>query len=150
MLHIRENRSNIEHKSCKNSSTLKIKFKSEPIETKPTNKIKITSMKKRTSIPKTKKGYGAGKGNGVNACVSARGFAKKGEARSVVVVSTPSHTEPRSRKRTREIEENSPSGEALSKKNLTEVPPLIPARWKTSGFRDNLISSNLKDVTVKI
>ena len=45
-LHIRENSPRIEPKTCKNSSTLKIKCKSETIKTKSTKIIKTTSIKK--------------------------------------------------------------------------------------------------------
>ena len=46
-------------------------------------------------------------------------------------------------------EENSPSKEAVSKNNLTEIPPLILVSWKKSGYNDSSTSKKLKDVTLE-
>ena len=50
------------------------------------------------------------------------------EADLVMIMATPPSKGVRSRKRKREIEEASPSAEAVSEKNLKETAPMVLAR----------------------
>ena len=67
----------------------------------------------------------------------------------MVVDVTPLPNKPRSGMMKRKAEENSPSKEAVSKNNLTEIPPMIMVSWKKSGYNDNSTSKKLKDVTLE-
>ena len=48
-------------------------------------------------------------------------------------MSTPTSKRVRSRKRKREVEEASPSVEAVSGKKSKETAPIVLARWKTTA-----------------
>ena len=52
------------------------------------------------------------------------------EAASVTIVTLPPIKESGSRKRKREVEEGSPSAEAVSEPNLKQTAPMILARWR--------------------
>ena len=68
------------------------------------------------------------------------------EAASVMIVSIPPGKQPRSRKRKREMEEGSPSAEALSEAKLWETPPMVLARWKTAAYKDKSTSRKLVEM----
>ena len=53
---------------------------------------------------------------------------------SVMVMTTPPSKGVRSRKRKQEVEEASPSVEAISGKNLKDTAPILLARWKTTAY----------------
>ena len=53
-------------------------------------------------------------------------------------------------KRKGEVEEGSPSAEAVSEANLRQTDPVILARWKTAAYKDNSASRRLAEVVVEI
>ena len=62
-----------------------------------------------------------------------------------MIVTTPPSKGVRSRKRKREVEEASPSTEAVSEKNLEETASVVLARWKTMAYKgDSAARSWLK------
>ena len=69
---------------------------------------------------------------------------------SVMIVTRPPSKGLRSRKRKREVEEASPSTEAVSEKNLKETAPMVLARWKTATYRGNSAARRLIELLVKM
>ena len=67
----------------------------------------------------------------------------------MMVVTTPPSV--RSRKRKRKVEElNSPSADAVSKKNLRETAPRFLARWKTTAYKGSSEPRRLTEVVKEI
>ena len=52
-----------------------------------------------------------------------------------MIMTTPPSRGIWSRKRKREVEEASPSTEAVSEKNSKETAPMVLARWKTMAYK---------------
>ena len=52
----------------------------------------------------------------------------------------------RSRKRKQEVEEASPSVEAVSGKNLKDTAPILLARWKTTAYTGTSKTRKLAEV----
>ena len=72
------------------------------------------------------------------------------EAASVTIVTTPPIKESGSRKTKREVEEGSPSAEAVSEPNLKQTAPIIFARWKAAAYKDNSTSTMLAETKVEM
>ena len=72
------------------------------------------------------------------------------DAASVTIVTTPPIKASGSRKRKREVEEGSPSAEAVSKANLKQTAPMILARWKTAAYEKNSTSRMLVETKVEM
>ena len=65
-------------------------------------------------------------------------------------VTTPTNKESRSRKSKREMEEGSPSAEAVSETSFKETASIVLVRWKTAAYKDNSTSSKLAEVIAKM
>ena len=72
------------------------------------------------------------------------------EVESVMVVTTPPSRGVRSRKRTREAEEASPSADAVSEKNLKEIVLMILARSKMAAYKGGSAARKLTEVLVEV
>ena len=72
------------------------------------------------------------------------------EAMSVMIVTTPPSRGVRSRKNKWEIEEVSPSAEAVSEKKLKETAPMVLSRWKTATYKSNSITRKLAEVLIEM
>ena len=66
-----------------------------------------------------------------------------------MIMATPPSKGVRSRKREREVEEASPSVEAVPGKNLKETASLVLARWRTTAYKDNLETRKLAEVLIE-
>ena len=66
-----------------------------------------------------------------------------------MIMATPPGKGVRSRKREREVEEASPSVEAVSGKNLKEMASLVLARWRTTAYKDNSVTRKLAEVLIE-
>ena len=69
---------------------------------------------------------------------------------SVMIMTTPPSRGIWSRKGKREVEETSPSSEAVSEKNLKETAPMFLARWKTMAYKGNSMVQGLVEVLVEM
>ena len=72
------------------------------------------------------------------------------EAALIMIVTTSPNKESRSRKRKREVEEGSPSAEAVSEASLKQTAPMILARWKTAAYKGNSTSRRLAEVIAEM
>ena len=67
-----------------------------------------------------------------------------------MIVTTPLSKGVRSGKRKREVEEASPSAEAVLENNLKETAPMALARWKTAAYKSNSAARRLAEMLVEM
>ena len=65
-------------------------------------------------------------------------------------MATPPSKGVRSRKRKREVQEASPSVEAVSGKSLKETAPIVLARWKTTTYKGNSGTRKLAEILIEM
>ena len=127
IIHIGEKRPNSEPELCKHSFTLRKKF-----TTKMSDRDKHIIIAKNIILPKSREGKKVFEAREQQRQVSGEEGLEK-EAASVMIVSTAPNKESKSRQRKREMEEGSPSAEAVSVAKLKETHPMVLARWKTAA-----------------
>ena len=69
---------------------------------------------------------------------------------SVMIINRPPSKRVRSKKRKREVDEASPSVEAVSGKSLMEMVPTVLARWKTTTYKGNSVTRKLAEILTEI
>ena len=121
LVELRNSRSKTREEKCEDSSTRRQKTVDKMVD-----KVGTSNMIKSTNILKARAG-GRQELEGVD-----------GEVESVMVATTPSSRDVKTRKRKREVEGlGSPSVDAVSEGNLRETAPMVLARCKTAAYKSS-------------
>ena len=111
---------------CKGSSTLKQKTVDKIVEGVKGHKVGTSKMIKSLNILKARAGGRQ----------ELEGLDGDKEVESVMIMTTPSRRDVKSRKRKREVEGlSSLSADAVSERNLRETAPMLLARCKTAAYK---------------
>ena len=125
---MRKSRSKTRDENCEDSSTLKQKTVDKIIDDIKGDKIGTSDMIKNTNILKARAGGRQ----------ELEGLDVDKEVESVMITTTPSSKDVKTRKRKREMEGlSSPSVDAVSEGNLRETAPMVLARCKTAAYKSN-------------
>ena len=113
---------------CKGSSTLKQKTEDKIIEGVKGDKVGTSNMIKSINILKARAGGRQ----------ELEGLHGDKDVESMMITTTPSSKDVKSRKRKREVEGlSSTSADAVSERNLKETAPMVLARCKTAAYKSN-------------
>ena len=128
LIELRNSRSKTREEKCEDSSTLKQKTVDKIVDDIKGDKVGTSNMIKSTNILKAR----AGGRQELEALEVDR------EVESVMITTTPSSRDVKTRKRKREVEGlSSPSVDAVSAGNLRETAPMVLARCKTAAYKSN-------------
>ena len=128
LVELRKARSTTRDDECKGSSTLKQKTVDKIVEGVKRDKVGTSNMIKSINIRKARAGGRQ----------EVEGLDGDKEVESVMITTTPSSRDVKSRKRKREVEGvSSPSADAISERNLRETAPMVVARCKTAAYKSN-------------
>ena len=128
LVELRKARSTTRDDECKGSSTLKQKTVDKIVEGIKRDKVGTSNMIKSINILKARAGGRQ----------EVEGLDGDKEVESVMITTTPSSRDVKSRKRKREVEGvSSPSADAISERNLRETAPMVVARCKTAAYKSN-------------
>ena len=126
LVELRNARSKTRKEKCEDSSTLKQKTVDKMVDDIKRDKVGTSNMIKSTNILKARAG-GRQELEGVD-----------GEVESMMIATTPSSRDVKTRKRKREVEGwGSPSVDAVSEGNLRETAPIVLARCKTAAYKNS-------------
>ena len=126
LVELRNSRSKTREEKCEDSSTRRQKTVDKMVDDIKRDKVGTSNMIKSTNILKARAG-GRQELEGVD-----------GEVESVMVATTPSSRDVKTRKRKREVEGlGSPSVDAVSEGNLRETAPMVLARCKTAAYKSS-------------
>ena len=128
LIELRKARSRTRDEKCEDSSTLKQKTVDKIIDDIKGDKVGTSNMIKNTNILKAR---------AVGRQV-LEGLDVDKDVESVMITTTPSSKDVKTRKRNREMEGlSSPSVDAVSEGNLRETAPMVLARCKTAAYKSN-------------
>ena len=128
LIELREARSKTRDEKCEDSSTLKQKTVDKIIDDKKGDKVGTSNMIKNTNILKARAGGRQ----------ELEGLDVDKEVESVMITTTPTSKDVKTRKRKRETEAlSSPSVDAVSEGSLRETAPMVLARCKTAAYKSN-------------
>ena len=128
LIELRKSRSKTRDEKCEDSSNLKQKTVDKIVDDIEGDKVGTSNMIKSTNILKARAG---GK-------QELEGLEVDREVESVMITTTPSSRDVKTRKRKREVEGlSSPSVDAVSEGNLRETAPMVLARCKTASYKSN-------------
>ena len=126
LVELRNSRSKTREENCEDSSTRRQKTVDKMVDDIKRDKVGTSNMIKSTNILKARAG-GRQELEGVD-----------GEVESVMVATTPSSRDVKTRKRKGEVEGlGSPSVDAVSEGNLRETAPMVLARCKTAAYKSS-------------
>ena len=128
LVELRNSRSKTREEKCEDSSTLKQKTVDKIVDDIKRDKVGTSNMIKSTNILKARAG-------------GRQELERLGvdrEVESVMIATTPSSRDVKTRKRKREVEGlGSPSVDAVSEGNLRETAPMVLARCKTAAYKSS-------------
>ena len=128
LIELRNSRSKTREEKCEDSSTLKQKTVDKIVDDIKGDKVGTSNMIKSTNILKARAGGRQ----------ELEGSEADREVESVMITTTPSSRDVKTRKRKREVEGlSSPSVDAVSEGNLRETAPMVLARCKTAAYKSN-------------
>ena len=128
LIELRKSRSKTRDEKCEDSSTLKQKTVDKIVDDIKGDKVGTSNMTKSTNILKARAGGRQ----------ELEGLEVDREVESVMITTTPSSRDVKTRKRKREVEGlSSPSVDAVSEGNLRETAPMVLARCKTAAYKSN-------------
>ena len=128
LIELRNSRSKTREEKCEDSSTLKQKTVDKIVDDTKGDKVGTSNMIKSTNILKAR----------VGGRQELEGLEVDREVESVMITTTPSSRDVKTRKRKREVEGlGSPSVDAVSEGNLRETAPMVLARCKTAAYKSN-------------
>ena len=128
LIELRNSRSKTREEKCEDSSTLKQKTVDKIVDDTKRDKVGNSNMIKSTNILKARAGGRQ----------ELEGLEVDREVESVMITTTPSSRDVKTRKRKREVEGlGSPSVYAVSEGNLRETAPMVLARCKTAAYKSN-------------
>ena len=128
LIGLRNSRSKTREEKCEDSSTLKQKTVDKIVDDIKGDKVGTSNMIKSTNIFKARAGGRQ----------ELEGLEVDREVESVMMTTTPSSRDVKTRKRKREVEGlGSPSVDAVSEGNLREMAPMVLARCKTAAYKSN-------------
>ena len=128
LIELRKSRSKTRDEKCEDSSTLKQKTVDKIVDDIKGDKVGTSNMIKSTNILKARAG----------GTQELEGLEVDREVESVMITTTPSSRDVKTRKRKREVEGlSSPSVDAVSEGNLRETAPMVLARCKTAAYKSN-------------
>ena len=126
LVELRNSRSKTREEKCEDSSTLKQKTVDKRVDGIKRDKVGTSNIIKSTNILKARAG-GRQELEGLDR-----------EVESVMIATTPSSRNVKTRKRKREVEGlGSPSVDAVSEGNLRETAPMVLARCKTAAYKNS-------------
>ena len=128
LIELRKSRSKTRDEKCEDSSTLKQKTVDKIVDDIKGDKVGTSNMIKSTNILKARAG----------GTQELEGLEVDREVESVMITTTPSSRDVKTRKRKREVEGlSSHSVDAVSEGNLRETAPMVLARCKTAAYKSN-------------
>ena len=128
LIELRNSRSKTREEKCEDSFTLKQKTVDKIVDDIKGDKVGTSNMIKSTNILKAREGGRQ----------ELEGLEVDREVESVMITTTPSSRDVKTRKRKREVEGlSSPSVDAVSVGNLRETAPMVLARCKTAAYKSN-------------
>ena len=128
LIELSNSRSKTREEKCEDSSTLKQKTVDKIVDDIKGDKVGTSNMIKSTNILKARAGGRQ----------ELEGSEADREVESVMITTTPSSRDVKTRKRKREVEGlSSPSVDAVSEGNLRETAPMVLARCKTAAYKSN-------------
>ena len=128
LIELRKAQSKTRDEKCEDSSTLKQKTVDKIVDDIKGDKVGTSNMIKSTNILKARAGGRQ----------ELEGLDVDKEIESVMITTTPSSRDVKTRKRKREVEGlSSPSVDAVSEGNLRETAPKVLARCKTTAYKNN-------------
>ena len=128
LIELRKSRSKTRDENCEDSSILKQKTVDKIVDDIKGDKVGTSNMIKSTNILKARAGGRQ----------ELEGLDVDREVESVMITTTPSSRDVKTRKRKREVEGlSSPSVDAVSEGNLRETAPMVLARCKTAAYKSN-------------
>ena len=128
LIELRNSGSKTREEKCEDSSTLKQKTVDKIVDDTKGDKVGTSNMIKSTNILKARAGGRQ----------ELEGLEVDREVESVMITTTPSSRDVKTRKRKREVEGlGSPSVDAVSEGNLRETASMVLARCKTAAYKSN-------------
>ena len=128
LVELRNSRSKTREEKCEDSSTQKQKTVDKIVDDIKRDKVGTSNMIKSTNILKARAGGRQ----------ALEGLGVDREVESVMIATTPSSRDVKTRKRKREVEGlGSPSVDAVSEGNLRETAPMVLARCKTAAYKSS-------------
>ena len=128
LVELRNSRSKTREEKCEDSSTPKQKTVDKIVDDIKRDKVGTSNMIKSTNILKARAGGRQ----------ELEGLEVDREVESVMIATTPSSRDVKTRKRKREVEGlGSPSVDAVSEESLRETAPMVLARCKTAAYKSS-------------